>query len=105
MSQSFVVWDNKTHSRDKHLSDVHASAVIGALEREGMGCEGKVFPVAAMVVPDDIRFVAQDSLGYWWTFTHAPVEAPEGCWMSPDGDEGYVHTSSIGWWTNKMYRL
>ena len=103
MSQSVVIWDNKTHSRDRHSSPQHAQAVIEALIEEGMGCEGKVFPVVAFVVPDDIKYIKQDRLGSWWVFTKKPVEGAE--YAAVGTSDEYSHKTRTGWWTGKLFNL
>ena len=95
MSQSFIVWADGTHSRDRHISPVHAGCVIDALCKEGMGGEGKVFPVAAFVVPDWATCVKQDASGHWFCYD---VYAEEGRYE-------VICTLPIGWWTNKLFNL
>lgn len=41
MSQSVVIWDNKTHSRDRHPSPQHAHAVIEALIKEAWAAKAR----------------------------------------------------------------
>lgn len=103
MSQSFIIWDNKTHSRDRHIRPTHAGHVIDALLKEGMGGEGKVFPVVAFVVPDDIKYTKQDRLGYWWVFTKKPVEGDE--YAAVGISDEYSHKTRTGWWTGKLFNL
>ena len=104
MSQSFIVWADGTHSRDRHLSPVHAGHVIDALCKEGMGGEGKVFPVASFITTDSVKYVKQDCLGYWWVFTSQPVKGAEYAAIGAAEDE-YCHKSATGWWTNKLFNL
>lgn len=40
-------------STDTHMSVEHAATVCRALEREGLGCEGKIFPLRTWVSPVD----------------------------------------------------
>lgn len=53
--QSNVQWPKGQYpfgndiSTDKHHSREAAEAVCGALEREGWGCEGKIFPIKTWV--------------------------------------------------------
>lgn len=105
MSQSVVIWDNKTHSRDRHPSPQHAHAVIHAHLYEGMGCEGKVFPVAAMVTTNSTKYVIQDCLGYWWFFTKKPVQDAQDRWCFLTEDSMMSHASGLGWWTYKIFNL
>ena len=105
MSQLFIIWDNKTHSRDKHSSPQHAQAVIEALIEEGMGGGGKVFPVVAFFTADNIKFVAQDCLGTWWTFTEKPVLDAQGIICSLSGGGDVWHETRTGWWTDTLFNL
>lgn len=100
MSQSFVIWDDHTHSTDRHNCHVSAGQVIFTLLKEG---KGKVFPVVAFVATDDTKYAKQDRLGYWWVFSSKPVEGAEYAFV--DSTDEYSHKTRTGWWTGKLYQL
>ena len=100
--KAVAIWKDHTHIMPDlcpWLAEVHITSLLVD------GVEGQI-PVAAFVVPDWATYVVQDCLGYWWSFTQAPVEELEGYWCSPECEgETQVHASGLGWWTNKLFNL
>ena len=101
--KSVVIWENGACSRDNHCSREAAEAVASSIEAEGMGGEGKVFPIVALVVEEGVKYIVQDSIGYWWAFNAKPKEILEGCWQS-NGLEGKLIRTGIGQCTNRLFK-
>ena len=99
MSKSLVVWSNGTYSCVKHLTDEHAQNLLDDLEATGI-----TYPVLDTVAPDWVRYVVQDSLGYWWAFANKPIESMAGYWQS-NGQEETLVRSGIGAHTNKLFNV
>jgi len=50
---SHAQWPDKTTSTDQHETREQAQAVLSFLKQNGLGGDGKVFPVATWVTPDE----------------------------------------------------
>ena len=46
---SVIEWENGTISTDTHRSIKQAESVLHTLRQQGMGCDGKIFPVKTSV--------------------------------------------------------